>query len=323
MIDEEDDVFDYFPRLPQKQRPEHKTTQASTPGQSSKKPSVKVQGTTDARPVPSSPVKVRGTTDARPAPSSPDYYKVLGIPRNAGPSQIGTAFWALEEKLDPRIGGSVEEYRLLGEAFEVLSDERKKKRYDQSLKMATSSTPEDEPGHPSRPPSAEEEKAATEEAPAGRGGYGGSTRETKAEAKEAAKRRGGSRGSDNNGRKTTNDTPRTCGSFGIRIDRNSCKCKVKEYSCYMKKNDGKKQRGCGQDMRDVFSDSCEDCYCARDLAQDHRCCHDETAGTYTWIPDAQLHKQMMGLGKATCPYVDDPRGKRRKLKHAQDYLCDQ
>jgi len=341
-MDEDDDDFDVFPRPPRNRPPEHKTpqnkpperktTQASTQGPSSKKPTVKFQR----------------TADAMPALSSPDYYKVLGIPRNAGPAQINTAYWSLEEKLDPRIGGSVEQYKLLGEAFEVLSNEGKKKRYDQTLKMAASSTPADEPAPPPQTPPrrtpqgpspepapppqtpprrtpqgpspepapppqtpprrtpqgpspAEEKEAATDTAPQGRGGSGESTKERKT---------------------TTDDTPGTCRSFGFRIAQHMCKCKLKEYSCYMKTNDPKKRRGCGEGHVDRFADSCQDCYCARDLALDHRCCHDEAADTYTWIPDTQLQKQMMGLRKSTCPYSDDQNGKRRKMKHAEDYLCD-
>ena len=64
-----------------------------------------------------------------------DYYQVLGVPRTATVEQIRTAFEKLAGAFraagKPCNIGDVEEIRAVATAYRVLSDTRKRKRYDQ------------------------------------------------------------------------------------------------------------------------------------------------------------------------------------------------
>ncbi|MBQ9068161.1 MAG: DnaJ domain-containing protein [Eggerthellaceae bacterium] len=62
---------------------------------------------------------------------TPDYYKILGVPRNAGADEIKKAFRKLARKNHPDAGGDEEKFKEINEAYEVLSDENKRKLYDQ------------------------------------------------------------------------------------------------------------------------------------------------------------------------------------------------
>jgi len=68
--------------------------------------------------------------------NSDDYYKVLGVPRNADEKQIKRAYRKLAVKhhpdKNPKDPKSAEErFKKVGEAYEVLSDEKKRRTYDQ------------------------------------------------------------------------------------------------------------------------------------------------------------------------------------------------
>lgn len=63
-----------------------------------------------------------------------DYYKILGIPRNASDDDIKKAYRKLALKFHPdknKAAGAEEQFKLVAEAYEVLSDKRKKEIYDQ------------------------------------------------------------------------------------------------------------------------------------------------------------------------------------------------
>jgi len=60
----------------------------------------------------------------------PDYYKTLGVPRDATKDQIRKAFRNLARKYHPDAGGSKEKFQEINEAYEVLSDDKKRKIYD-------------------------------------------------------------------------------------------------------------------------------------------------------------------------------------------------
>ncbi len=62
-----------------------------------------------------------------------DYYKILGVDRNASQEEIKRAFRHLARKYHPDVAGkeSEEKFKEINEAFQVLSDPEKRARYDQ------------------------------------------------------------------------------------------------------------------------------------------------------------------------------------------------
>lgn len=65
------------------------------------------------------------------AAAAPDYYKILGVPRSASQDEIKKAFRKLARKHHPDAGGDETKFKEINEAYEVLSDEKKKQLYDQ------------------------------------------------------------------------------------------------------------------------------------------------------------------------------------------------
>ena len=65
------------------------------------------------------------------AATTPDYYKTLGVPRNATTEEIKKAFRKLARKQHPDAGGDEAKFKEINEAYEVLSDDKKRKLYDQ------------------------------------------------------------------------------------------------------------------------------------------------------------------------------------------------
>ena len=63
--------------------------------------------------------------------STPDYYKTLGVPRTATADEIKKAFRKLARKHHPDAGGDEAKFKELNEAYEVLSDQKKRDLYDQ------------------------------------------------------------------------------------------------------------------------------------------------------------------------------------------------
>ena len=60
-----------------------------------------------------------------------DYYRVLGVNKNASPNEIKKAYRTLSMKHHPdRPTGNEEEFKKINEAYEVLSDDNKKRTYD-------------------------------------------------------------------------------------------------------------------------------------------------------------------------------------------------
>lgn len=64
-----------------------------------------------------------------------DYYKILGVDQKADQKQIKAAFYKLAKQYHPDVNkGTEEKFKQINEAYEVLSDEGKRRAYDDSLK---------------------------------------------------------------------------------------------------------------------------------------------------------------------------------------------
>ena len=63
-----------------------------------------------------------------------DYYEILGVPRNASQDKIQSAYRKLARKYHPDINkekGAEDKFKQVGEAYEVIGDAEKRKKYDQ------------------------------------------------------------------------------------------------------------------------------------------------------------------------------------------------
>ena len=73
------------------------------------------------------------------ANNAPDYYKTLGVSKDASESEIKKAFRKLAQKHHPDAGGDEEKFKEINEAYEVLSDPQKRQVYDQFGSMGGAS----------------------------------------------------------------------------------------------------------------------------------------------------------------------------------------
>src|SRR5207248_8084638 len=71
-----------------------------------------------------------------------DYYKVLGVPKNASASEIKKAYRKLAQRdhpdANPGDKEAEERFKEISAAYDVLGDESKRKSYDQVRDMASS-----------------------------------------------------------------------------------------------------------------------------------------------------------------------------------------
>lgn len=70
------------------------------------------------------------------------HYEVLGVGREATPAELRRAYLDLARRHHPdRLGGSVEQMRAVNEAWATLRDSERRRRYDDSLRPASSPAP--------------------------------------------------------------------------------------------------------------------------------------------------------------------------------------
>ena len=62
-----------------------------------------------------------------------DYYNILGVDKTATQEEIKKAYRKLAIKYHPDKGGDAEKFKEISEAYETLSDKRKREIYDQQL----------------------------------------------------------------------------------------------------------------------------------------------------------------------------------------------
>lgn len=63
--------------------------------------------------------------------ASKNYYDILGVNKTASEDEIKKAFRKLARKHHPDAGGSEEKFKEINEAYEILSDKKKRDQYDQ------------------------------------------------------------------------------------------------------------------------------------------------------------------------------------------------
>jgi molecular chaperone DnaJ len=70
-----------------------------------------------------------------------DYYKILGIPKNASQEEIKKAYYRLAHKYHPDKGGDEKRFKEINEAYQILSDKEKRAQYDRFGRVFEGASP--------------------------------------------------------------------------------------------------------------------------------------------------------------------------------------
>lgn len=79
------------------------------------------------------------STRSNPSDDQDDYYRLLGVEKTSTSRQITSAYRKKAVSMHPDKGGDAEQFKKLVEAYEVLSDESKRRTYDRFGKTGTHS----------------------------------------------------------------------------------------------------------------------------------------------------------------------------------------
>jgi DnaJ homolog subfamily A member 3 len=83
------------------------------------------------RPVSHHPIRVLSATFHSSNYCSKDYYKILGVPKNATQKDVKKAYYELAKKYHPDVNkDATKQFQEVSEAYEVLGDESKRQQYD-------------------------------------------------------------------------------------------------------------------------------------------------------------------------------------------------
>ena len=75
-----------------------------------------------------------------------DYYQILGVSKNAPQEDIKKAYRKLAHKYHPDKGGNETKFKEINEAYQILSDQKKRSQYDRFGRVFEGGATESEPG---------------------------------------------------------------------------------------------------------------------------------------------------------------------------------
>jgi curved DNA-binding protein CbpA len=78
----------------------------------------------------------------------PNLYEILTLDTDATQSDIRSAYREIVKQVHPDVGGDAEDFAVVQNAYDTLSDAKKKKRYDASLKVSSKSKKPDTKADP-------------------------------------------------------------------------------------------------------------------------------------------------------------------------------